>query len=1252
MKRKLLTLFTLLTTYLATAQTVIIPAGNPTSSSPSATIARKPYGSYYGYERSAFIYKASEIGVSGDITSISFFLDSSNTPAEAIVKIYLKEVTDSMFSTQTTVDSEETNATLVFDGTILSTDFNNRNYVTVNLTTPFIYSGTGNLKVIVENNEGGSGSENSSSKIFRYNSTGALNTFQYWQSDNNPPIVDGTTVSNRPNIKLEFTPSTPCTDPPTAGTIVSNDTVFCLNAPVTLMLNGNSVGAGQTYQWQSSTDNATWNNINSATYPSYSNAFLSPIYYRCAITCGASTVYTPAVFLNQKAALQCYCNSAPSSPSYEDIGNVTFNTINNGVDTPVLNNATVANTYSDFTAMTTTVIKGNNYPISVSQICSGSFYTCEISVNIDFNRNGVFEANERIVLGNTASGNTRLTKNITIPAGASSGATRMRVILSEDNGIKACDSYAWGETEDYTVVINDASPCSDPPVVGATVASKTTICPGDTIDMSIPNLIYGSGQTYTWQTSSDSITWIDVANANNNTYSSSFDTTTYIRCKVTCSASTYSTPLKITVNPITLCYCAPSHGGCSNVLTNISITGTTLTTDTTCNGLEGYTQLTPNITTATLTKGVAYNFSITTNNASIVSVWIDYNKNGIFEANEWFQPSTATTANVATIYSFTIPASALTGQTGMRVRTRSSGNANGSADACTVFGSGETVDFIVTIADASPCSNPPVVGVTAASKTNVCLGDTIILSMPNLVYGSGQTFAWQSSSDSITWSNITNANGMTYSASFSTTTFIRCKVTCADSTYSTPIKIYVKPFNLCYCFPSHGSCYNVLTNISIVSTGLSTNATCSGNNGYTQLAPGAGTTATLIKGLSYDFSITTNNSSIASVWIDYNQNGVFEASEWFQPSTATTANVATVYNFTVPVTALSGQTGMRVRTRGVNNPNAATDACSLFGSGETVDFVITLDDPGPCTDPPTGGNTVANKTEICPAESVTLSLQGNTYGSGQTYTWQSSTDNATWTDINGANQAIYTTNSLNVTTYFKCILKCGVGTAYSTTLLVTVKPFNLCYCTTNIQSNNCDNTAGILGVEVLWQNFINYNQCTNGGVAYTAFSDTNVTDNFGLNQTYTIRVTANSVVNMGMWIDYNQNGQYETSEYTAIASSQPAGTPADQSFTVPANATLGKTGMRIRTRNTSFNGTNACTSFSSGETQDYVVTIDNSVGLKTTKAAPSVLKLYPNPAQTKVQVMAANLTGKTADVFVYNINGALILKTSVSVING
>ncbi|MBL0047945.1 MAG: T9SS type A sorting domain-containing protein [Bacteroidetes bacterium] len=145
-----------------------------------------------------------------------------------------------------------------------------------------------------------------------------------------------------------------------------------------------------------------------------------------------------------------------------------------------------------------------------------------------------------------------------------------------------------------------------------------------------------------------------------------------------------------------------------------------------------------------------------------------------------------------------------------------------------------------------------------------------------------------------------------------------------------------------YCTPTHSVICGVgsITNVKLRYT-LDNTTTCSAP-GYQSYPASGATTTSLPRGQNHFVSVTTSSSAIVSVWIDFDQNGIFDTYEWTQVTTASTANVANVATVNFPLTAALGQTKMRIRSRGALNPNSNLDACTSFGSGESEDYIITI----------------------------------------------------------------------------------------------------------------------------------------------------------------------------------------------------------------------------------------------------------------------------------------------------------------------
>jgi hypothetical protein len=151
-----------------------------------------------------------------------------------------------------------------------------------------------------------------------------------------------------------------------------------------------------------------------------------------------------------------------------------------------------------------------------------------------------------------------------------------------------------------------------------------------------------------------------------------------------------------------------------------------------------------------------------------------------------------------------------------------------------------------------------------------------------------------------------------------------------------------KNYLQCFCNADlGGGCTgSAIDSVAIAGTGLVTSATgCSANN-YT-LYPAAGNTcAQLTNGQTYNLHTRFDDNVIASVWIDYDQSGSFDTTEWVQIATSTRADSDYVTALSVPVNAKNGLTLMRIRSRAAGNINGNANGCTNFGSGETEDYFI------------------------------------------------------------------------------------------------------------------------------------------------------------------------------------------------------------------------------------------------------------------------------------------------------------------------
>ncbi|MFK8046490.1 MAG: GEVED domain-containing protein [Crocinitomicaceae bacterium] len=107
-----------------------------------------PVECYYGYTYSQMIYTATEINASGTITSLKFYKSGTGLANSSDWTVYLGEVSNSTFASGTAWEPVA-NLTQVFSDSVVQVG----NEVTITLTTPFVYGGVLNLMIAVDENE-------------------------------------------------------------------------------------------------------------------------------------------------------------------------------------------------------------------------------------------------------------------------------------------------------------------------------------------------------------------------------------------------------------------------------------------------------------------------------------------------------------------------------------------------------------------------------------------------------------------------------------------------------------------------------------------------------------------------------------------------------------------------------------------------------------------------------------------------------------------------------------------------------------------------------------------------------------------------------------------------------------------------------------------------------------------------------------------------------------------------------------------
>jgi len=160
-----------------------------------------------------------------------------------------------------------------------------------------------------------------------------------------------------------------------------------------------------------------------------------------------------------------YCAAAGTNTQFEWIANVKLGAINN---TSGANGG-----YGNFTSISTTLNKNTVYSITLTPGFASQAYTEYFRVYIDYNQDLDFDdAGELVYSSNGTS--TAVSGTFSVPSVALIGNTRMRVMMKDAAITGPCETFTYGEVEDYTVNIQNVESTSCEAPSGLAVSAITT----------------------------------------------------------------------------------------------------------------------------------------------------------------------------------------------------------------------------------------------------------------------------------------------------------------------------------------------------------------------------------------------------------------------------------------------------------------------------------------------------------------------------------------------------------------------------------------------------------------------------------------------------------------------------------------------------------------------------------------------------------------------------------------------------------
>ena len=476
-------------------------------------------------------------------------------------------------------------------------------------------------------------------------------------------------------------------------------------------------------------------------------------------------------------------------------------------------------------------------------------------------------------------------------------------------------------------------------------------------------------------------------------------------------------------------------------------------------------------------------------------------------------------------------------------------------------------NLAVSCITPSPCSGTPTAGTVTVSPSSGSSGSTYGVTASGYSTGSGLTYQWQYSDNAGgTWANQGTATssyaaltGLTAPA-FGVVRTWRLVVNCTASSGSA--NSATGTFTSTYCTPTSTNTIDYITGFSTAGgvTNISNPSGALSPGGYGNFY--ATHSASQYPGSVLNFAETYIGGSHGfSIWVDFNNNGVFETSERLFNAGSTAAGFTG--SITVPSGTAAGDYRMRIRAW-YNNLNP--DPCTNINYGEAEDYKLTVLALSPCSGTPSAGTALVNGVANAAATvntSITLSASGLAIGSGLSYQWYSSPNGSAWAAISGATTATYATTaaSTETTTYYRIVTTCtasGLSNTSSNAAVVT----SLAYCVPSTESPvySYINRVSFIGTLNDVTNTSTYSVTSPGYQNFTGLA--NKASQIQL-ESINIYAETNVVTRIKAWVDWNKDGDFSDIG-EAVFDSEIGLYSTTFGFIVPTSAAAGDYRIRIR----------------------------------------------------------------------------------------
>ena len=838
---------------------------------------------------------------------------------------------------------------------------------------------------------------------------------------------------------------------------------------------------------------------------------------------------------------------------------------------------------------------------------------------------------------------------LAIPAGARlNQPLRLRVVADAAPGpATPCAAVVRGQVEDYSLVVTPA-PCvpaaaAVPTVLGA--LQSTTVDRFATLNVFFAPA-EGQNQRVQWQLapSNPLVGYADVpggvAPFVASEYSYTNGVTNFYRARVGCGATAAYSPWLMTSGVTRFpAFQAPCASG-RPFIQRVQVLGTTLDNASTCADVHGpgYTAYAPDLPrrTALVQSGGAYQVAVTTSQPARVSVFAtESNTPGNTTLTRLLAQGRSAGAGAPLLLPVVFDSTSYVRRTGtqpvayvvLRVRcdALTSTVPDPQVQTDTDLGNGETEDYYLGKTPRR-CPATAAAGPLGGWQAPYCPADTVRLRA--LAPTPGSALQWQTSPDSLAWTDVPGATGLRWQTSTPASFYVRLRARgCAAPAYSAARRVVVLPYAQCYCAAAAtapAATWPLLTRVRVPGTPLdnASPAVPGGPALATYLPTAPAPAAALVRGATYALDLDllpgpAPATTVVTAWLDTNANGAYDSLEWqpllrLPPGTAPGTFRATLRVPLAARTDAAGPVGLRLRVGTATARPGQACAFRAGAGGEAEDYRVALLDapcgPGPFT---AGTLDTLARAPRCFAQPV-LRVRG--YSPGARLQWQQrqGAGAAPWRDLPGATNDVYAPpltafGTPSVSTY-RVRASCGAA-ADTTAALADTRCLSGCSLIGGF-GRDCYSSY-LTDVALLGTPLANYGTAcslnrypgTTGTFPFTWYPPTVPAHTATLvrGQTYTLWLRAVSsisqtYVNSAAWFDWNADGAYSAAEFYSAGTITQGSQLGQVAVTVPLTAPLGQVLLRAVGGSDSYQWYNACSGYSNTETEFYVVEVVDQPG--------------------------------------------------------